>query len=323
MNEGVSQSESCENLSIQQTLIFNYAELKTETQVIVQKLSCEIKSLMRRNAQDTIDIGQKLIEVKQHLGHGSFIKWLKSEFNWSVSTATKFMQVWEQFKFVKFTNLNITSSALYLIAAPSTSKEARAEVLERASFGESITYTKAKDIVYRLKKTEKPQPDTDSINISAQPVKRKCSKSTDALQYKASTAFPKVEVLTEKEVEAEKPSLLSQDLKHFSMFINENATNINQNRDRPEDIVQTANKLSIAPICQELSDVLTNEIAISLKNLTPEQLAFIIKKSANDGLSNEHLKILITEAINILNQRQEITLSLFSSLPPLCHVTDE
>ena len=36
----------------------------------------------------------------------------------------------EQFKFINFTNLNITASALYLIAAPSTHKEARAEEID-------------------------------------------------------------------------------------------------------------------------------------------------------------------------------------------------
>lgn len=53
------------------------------------------------------------------------------------------MQVGEQFKFVNFTNLNITASALYLIAAPSTPKEAT-EVSGHASLGENISYPKVK-----------------------------------------------------------------------------------------------------------------------------------------------------------------------------------
>ena len=53
------------------------------------------------------------------------------------------MQVGEQFKFINFTNLNITVSDLYLLAALSTPKEARAEVLD-ASLGENISYTKFK-----------------------------------------------------------------------------------------------------------------------------------------------------------------------------------
>jgi len=56
------------------------------------------------------------------------------------------MQVWEQFKCVNFTHLNITASTLYLIAAPSTPKEARDEVLERSSNGENIGYTNAENL---------------------------------------------------------------------------------------------------------------------------------------------------------------------------------
>jgi hypothetical protein len=102
MNQSVLPSTQLEHVSTQQTLNFEYSVLDAETRILVQQYTNEIKTLMRRTSQDIIDIGQKLIEVKQHLGHGSFIKWVKSEFHWSVSTATKFMQVGEQFQIRKF-----------------------------------------------------------------------------------------------------------------------------------------------------------------------------------------------------------------------------
>jgi hypothetical protein len=37
---------------------------------------------MKRTAQDIVDIGQKLIEVKQQLGRGNFEDWLKVGFDW-------------------------------------------------------------------------------------------------------------------------------------------------------------------------------------------------------------------------------------------------
>ncbi len=101
---------------------------------------------MRRSAQDVIEIGQKLIEVRGQIEYGNFRKWLKAEFNWSVSAATKFIQVAEQFSCVNFTQVEIAASALYLLAAPSTPEEARQEALERASQGEIITHALAKQI---------------------------------------------------------------------------------------------------------------------------------------------------------------------------------
>lgn len=295
MNHSASPSELLEHLSTQQSPNFNYGVLKTETRMVIQQLTCEIKTLMRRNAQDIIDIGQKLVEVKQHLGRGSFIKWLKSEFNWSVSSATKFMQVWEQFKFVNFKNLNITASALYLIAAPSTSKEARAEALERASFGENITYTKAKQIVCQHKKNAKPKLDRPlTIYVCAKTIECEDSKSIEPVQNKTPSAFCAPEVLTEKEVETEPRSLSEQ-----------SAITINRNKDIPDDSIQIpASILNQAAISLDISDAVTTEIAIGIKKLMPEELALVIRKSANNGLSNRHLEVLITQAQQVLNQRR-------------------
>ena len=307
MSKDVLKSETLDNFSIQQTPEFNYRELATETRVSVHRLTSEIKSLMRRSAQDIVDIGQKLVEVKEHLGHGSFINWLKFEFNWSVSSANKFMQVWEQFKFVNFTNLNITASALYLIAAPSTPSEARAEVLKRASCGENITYTMTKEIVYQYKKTAKPNSvNLDTIDVSAEIRVNEYNKPVEAVHKKTCLTFSELDFFTEKEVNTEKLSLLVQDLEDSSRFIKEQNTTTNHNkRDTSEETVHIlANTLSQSAIYQELSDVLITEIAIGIKNLSPEQVASVIRKSAASGLSNQHLEIILTEAQDILSQRQ-------------------
>lgn len=102
---------------------------------------------MRRSAQDIIDIGHKLIEVKEQLGHGNFRAWLKAEFDCSIKTAGRFMQVATQFKCANLACLNIAVSALYLLARPSTPEKARKQALELAKKGENITYVKAKEIV--------------------------------------------------------------------------------------------------------------------------------------------------------------------------------
>lgn len=157
MTSNRSPSKLPKQPSILEAQGFDYAALDTETRIVVQQHASEIKSLMRRTATDIINIGQLLIEVKQQLGHGNFRNWLKSEFNWSVSAATKFVQVAVHFKCVNFTHLNITASALYLLAAPSTPEQARSQALERATQGEAITHTEAKSIVNQHKNSDKPK----------------------------------------------------------------------------------------------------------------------------------------------------------------------
>ena len=152
---------------------FDYSTLNSETQIVVQQRTSEIRSLLRRTAQDIFDVGQKLIEVKAQLGHGHFRTWLNTEFDWSIWTATKFMQVADKFKCVKFSHLDIAPSALYELAAPSTPDYVRCEAIERASHGETITHSLAKAIKAEMSALIKQEPvplqaESVTIDVSAE-----------------------------------------------------------------------------------------------------------------------------------------------------------
>ncbi len=151
---------------------FDYTVLTPEVRTVIQNKTSELKTLMRRSVQDIIDIGQKLIEVKEKLGHGNFSTWLKAEFGWSVRTAARFMQVATQFKFANLANLNIAVSALYLLAEPSTSEKARQQALELAKQGDNITHSKAKRIVNGYQEQAQPNvfnpENTDNLGKSTE-----------------------------------------------------------------------------------------------------------------------------------------------------------
>ncbi|OWY69434.1 hypothetical protein B7486_20470 [cyanobacterium TDX16] len=151
------------NQSKQQS--FDYAALDMEAQIAVQKHTCEIKRMMRRTTQDIIEIGEKLIEVKHYLGFGHFSNWLIAEFGWKERTARNFMRVAEVFKSAKFADLFIASSALYLLAAPSTSESARQEALELAKKGEHITYSKARSIISQHQELKKLKNSTCNVTL--------------------------------------------------------------------------------------------------------------------------------------------------------------
>ncbi|MBW4641215.1 MAG: DUF3102 domain-containing protein [Gloeocapsa sp. UFS-A4-WI-NPMV-4B04] len=157
-------------------LDFDYASLNPETRIVIQQRTNEIKTLIQRAAQDIFEIGQKLVEVKAKLGHGHFRSWLKAEFEWSISTATRFMQVAEQFKYTNLIHLSIAASALYELAAPSTPEAARLEAIERASKGELISYSKAKQIADHYQKvTEITTDQLVTIDVDALTVETESS----------------------------------------------------------------------------------------------------------------------------------------------------
>ncbi|MEL6382091.1 MAG: DUF3102 domain-containing protein [Cyanobacteria bacterium J06626_18] len=133
-------------------IYFNYQMLPSAQRQIVQQKTGEIRERLRRSAQDIWEIGQRLVEVRAQLKHGQFESWLKDEFGWSRRTAYNFIGVYEAFReSASFAQIDIATSALYLLAAPSTPQSIREEFIERAERGEKITY---KDL-HQVIKSEK------------------------------------------------------------------------------------------------------------------------------------------------------------------------
>jgi len=196
-----SQSQLAEKMSTPVSQDFDYATLDAKIRSNVQQRTNKIRTLMRRTAQDIIDIGQNLISVKEQLEHGQFRDWLKVEFGWSVRTAARFMRVAKKFKSANLSHLNVAASALYLLAEPSTPDEAYEETLELAKQGEIITYAKAKNVVNQHKETVKLiASKLDTIDISSKAVGWKASpfaKSSEVVQPGAARSAV-VETLEDK-----------------------------------------------------------------------------------------------------------------------------
>ena len=116
----------------------NYASLPREVEVEARADAALIKGLMRRTAEDVITIGQALIRQKAALPHGQFLPWIASEFEMHEQSARRFMQVAERYG-KSNTMLDLTPTALYELAAPSTPPEVQAEVERRIAAGEIVS----------------------------------------------------------------------------------------------------------------------------------------------------------------------------------------
>jgi hypothetical protein len=259
-------SELQELSSTTEIVTFNYAELDSETRAAIQQNTTEIKSLMRRTSQDIIHIGQKLRAVKQQLEHGRFRKWLKAEFDWSVSASTKFIQVSEQFKCVNFTHLNIANSALYLLAAPSTPEVARQEALRRASSGETITYSKAKVITQKYKKLIQPEPESTTIDIEAKTLEKDRSSAASFSQQPTSVSIVPTSNLLIDEQELQSESHTSEPIVYGqSLFQNSNENHLSYT-------VANANFSTISLLANNNTDVLCQIFINHIERLTDAQI---------------------------------------------------
>ncbi|WP_138505850.1 DUF3102 domain-containing protein [Nostoc sp. PA-18-2419] len=136
---------------------FDYDILDSEQRIVIQQRTGEIKERLRRSAQDIWEIGHKLAEVRSQLKHGQFETWLKAEFGWSRRTAYNFINVYETLaERANLAQIDIATSALYLLAAPSTPQNVREELLQRAHQGETITYKSTRQVIESEKSKSAP-----------------------------------------------------------------------------------------------------------------------------------------------------------------------
>ena len=143
----------------QVTSFFNYKFLSPKQRTIVKQCTGEIKERLRRTAQDVWEVGKQLNEVRSQLEHGQFEGWLSAEFGWSRRTAYNFINVYEAFSdSTNFAQLDIATSALYKLAAPSTPQSVRQQFLDKAEQGVKITHKEISQVLKTTKKSRVVEP---------------------------------------------------------------------------------------------------------------------------------------------------------------------
>jgi hypothetical protein len=123
----------------------------TTDEAFCAEQAATIRLLGRRVVSDIIEIGSRLIAVRERRGHGGWLSWLTEEFGWDVRTAQRYIQASEAFaKYDTVSRLagcDIDAGALYALAAPAVPDEVREQAVEKAAAGEHITKADAEQMV--------------------------------------------------------------------------------------------------------------------------------------------------------------------------------
>jgi Protein of unknown function (DUF3102) len=140
---------------------FEYSTIPPQQRASIQRITLEIKDSLRKTVQTVWETGKKLAEVRSQIETCQFNLWLKTEFDWSRRTAYNFINVYEafpEFSSANFAQLNISISALYLLAAPSMHQATRQNLINKALSGEHISHK----VIQRVIKEAKSQPVDDA-----------------------------------------------------------------------------------------------------------------------------------------------------------------
>lgn len=138
----------------EQLSLFDYGQLSPELAIEARVVADRVRLRMRRAAEDIIEIGKDLIEMKARLPHGSFLPWIKSEFGMTKETASKFMQVSERFG-EKSEILTFNPSVLYVLSSPSTPEEVIDKAISKAESGEKVSVKEVQEWKKRAIEAEK------------------------------------------------------------------------------------------------------------------------------------------------------------------------
>lgn len=113
--------------------------------------TAKVKILTAQTAENIIEIGKTLLEVKENLSYGEFQNWLENEVNYSKSTAYNFMKVAKEFpNFQQVGNLGMRK----LLALTGIETESREKVIANNDL-ENMTVKEVEKIIEEERLLEK------------------------------------------------------------------------------------------------------------------------------------------------------------------------
>ena len=151
-----------------QLSVFDYSSLDANTAKLAKETAIEIKAREKAIWENIIEIGNRLIEVKNALPHGKFGKWIDNEFQWSDDTAERYMKIAKELGNIPISaNLrNLKMSAITTLAKTfsDADEETKEKILEQVETkteetGKALTEKQINELpeVKRLKEELKAQ----------------------------------------------------------------------------------------------------------------------------------------------------------------------
>lgn len=170
--------------------------MQSLTEFNIEKTTAEILILKEQTAQNIVEIGKRLIAVKDNLQHGEFSEWLKERVDISHRTANNFMKVATTFSNSQAI-ANLGSTKLFLLAG--LDEEDRQEVMKENNV-EDMTTRQLEQAVREKKELKKRLDDEQEYSNKLQKSIQEKEQAIKDLQDKIDKIpVPEKEII-EKEV---------------------------------------------------------------------------------------------------------------------------
>lgn len=162
----------------------------------IEKTTAEILILKEQTAQNIIEIGKRLIEVKENIGHGNFGEYLKDKVEFSRQTANRFMSIATEFSNCSALS-NLGSTKLFLLAG--LDEEDRQEVMQENNV-EDMTTRELEQAVKEKKEIKKQLEAEQEYSQELQDAIREKEQQIRNLQNEIENATKPETQVIEKEI---------------------------------------------------------------------------------------------------------------------------
>ncbi len=166
------------------------------TEFNIEKTTTEILMLKDQTAQNIIEIGKRLIEVKNNLEHGEFLNWLEDKVEFSRYTANRFMKIATEFSNVSAVQ-HLGSKKLFLLAG--LDEEDREEVMKENNV-EDMTSRELEQVVKEKKEIKKKLEEEQEFSNELQEEIKEKEKQIKTLQNEIENIQVPQKEIIEKEV---------------------------------------------------------------------------------------------------------------------------
>ena len=163
---------------------FDYQQFDEATADFIQQTTREIRVWMRRTVLEAIEIGEKIIQVKEMLDHGQFMDWVKFELGGNHATVGGLMRTARVFGSDKerIVNSGLSLSVVNLLAQNNTPPEMREKLISQSEGGERVHFKKARALHKKYQqKGQQSSPSTLSTSIEP-PTKQPEEAKTETRQ---------------------------------------------------------------------------------------------------------------------------------------------
>ena len=248
------------------------------TEFNIERATAKILMLKEQTAQNIIEIGKTLIEVKNNLEHGDFGRWLETEVSFSHYSANRFMKIAKEFS--NSTSMcNLNSTKLFLLAG--LDEEDRQEVMQSNNV-EDMTTRELEQVIKEKKQIKKQlEAEQDYSNELQEAIKQKEEKIRELQTEIEKIQIPEKEIVEREVVKEVVPEHL---LKEKEMLKQE----IEQQKQQLEKLQKRAEKAEGTLKNIRLEDNLEKDAVFDTAKL--DMLLFNIRDFLNKNSQYTYLK---------------------------------